>query len=257
MTQDTTPIRDLDGKVALITGSARNLGRAIAESLAARGADIVVHHHGANSAQDAEETAARVKAAGARALITSGDLALRANVQAVFQAAREAFGRIDIVVNNAGMVLKKAFVDVTEAEFDRLFGVNTKASFLVMQEAARRLEDGGRIINIGTTLQGATTGMYAAYAGSKAPLDAFTRALAKEIGARGITVNTVAPGPLDTPFFHAEENAQTAAYLAGMSPMNRLGEVEDVTPLVDFLATGDSAWVTAQTLFINGGFLAR
>ncbi len=257
MANTNTQIRDLEGKVALITGSARNLGRAIAVSLAERGADIVVHHHSASSTEDAEVTAALVERVGRRALITSGDLSQSANVAAVFKAAQDGFGHIDIVVNNAGKVLKKAFVDVTEAEFDQLFGINTKASFLVMQEAARRLEDGGRIINIGTTLQGATTGMYAAYAGSKAPLDAFTRALAKEIGARGITVNTVAPGPLDTPFFHAEENEQTAAFLSSMSPMNRLGEIEDVTPLVDFLATNDSAWVTAQTLFINGGFLAR
>ncbi len=257
MTHETTPIRDLDGKVALVTGSARNLGRAIAISLATRGADIVVHHHSARSSSDAEMTAALVEKAGSRALITSGDLSQPATVAALFKAAQDAFGRIDIVVNNAGKVLKKAFVEVTEAEFDEVFGINTKASFLVMQQAARQLQDGGRIINIGTTLQGATTGLYAAYAGSKAPLDAFTRALAKEIGGRGITVNTVAPGPLDTPFFHAEENEETAAYLSSMSPLNRLGEIEDVIPLVDFLASDGSAWVTAQTLFINGGFLAR
>ncbi|MEO0400735.1 MAG: SDR family oxidoreductase [Pseudomonadota bacterium] len=249
--------RDLEGKVALITGSARNMGRAFAVSLAARGADIVVHHHAADSVADAEETARLVQENGVRALITSGDLSSSSAVEAIFASAKDAFGRIDIVINNAGVVIKKSFAEITEDDFDRAFGVNTKAAFFTMQQAARHIEDGGRIINMGTTLLGATTGMYGVYAGSKAPLEDFTRALSKEIGGRGVTVNVVAPGPINTAFFHEEENERSTTYLSNMSVAGRLGEITDIVPLVDFLASDSSQWVTAQTLFINGGFLAR
>ena len=159
--------RDLSGKVAVITGAARNMGRAFALSLAARGADIVVHHHSANSAADAEETARLVQEHRVRALITSGDLSNPSAVDAIFASAKDAFGRIDIVINNAGVVIKKPFAEVTETDFDRAFGINTKAAFFAMQQAAKHIEDGGRIINMGTTLLGATTGMYGVYAGSK------------------------------------------------------------------------------------------
>ncbi len=253
----TTYRQDLRGKVALITGAARNMGRAFAAALAARGADVVVHHHAESSAADAEETARIVQENGARALVVSGDLAEPRVVRDIFRAAKDAFGRIDIVINNAGLVIKKPFADVTEEDFDRAFGINAKAAFFTMQEAAKTIEDNGRIINMGTTLLGATTGMYSVYAGSKAPLEDFTRALAKEIGSRGVTVNTVAPGPIDTPFFHGQENEQSVAYLANMSPLSRLGRVDDIAPLIDFLVSEESRWVTAQTLFVNGGFLAR
>ncbi|WP_227268116.1 SDR family oxidoreductase [Roseobacter weihaiensis] len=249
--------RDLTGKVALITGSSRNMGRAFAVALSARGADIVVHHHSAKSETDAEETARLVQENGVRALITSGDLSDASAVEAIFANAKQAFGRIDIVINNAGVVIKKPFAEITEADFDRAFGINTKAAFFAMQQAAKHIEDGGRIINMGTTLLGATTGMYGVYAGSKAPLEDFSRALAKEIGARGITVNVVAPGPINTEFFHGEETEQSTAYLSNMSVAGRLGEITDIVPLIDFLASDSSQWVTAQTLFINGGFLAR
>ncbi|WP_299401835.1 SDR family oxidoreductase [uncultured Roseobacter sp.] len=261
MTTDTTTSptygRDLEGKVALITGSARNMGRAFAVSLSQRGADVVVHHHSESSANDAEETARLVQQGGARALITKGDLSDPKAVEAIFAEAKDAFGRIDIVINNAGVVIKKPFAEISEADFDRAFGINTKAAFFTILEAAKHIEDGGRIINMGTTLLGATTGMYGVYAGSKAPLEDFTRALAKEIGSHGVTVNVVAPGPINTAFFHGEENEQSTAYLSNMSVAGRLGEITDIVPLIDFLASSSSKWVTAQTLFINGGFLAR
>lgn len=256
-TNANTHVRDLEGKVALITGSARNMGRAFAQALAARGADVVVHHRSDDSRADAEETARLVQHEGRRALIVEGDLSQPSAVAAVFASAKQTFGRIDIVINNAGVVIKKSFTDITEDDFDRAFGINAKAAFFTMQEAAKHIEDHGRIINMGTTLLGATTGMYSVYAGSKAPLEDFTRALAKEIGGRGVTVNVVAPGPIDTPFFHGQENEQSTAYLRNMSVAGRLGEVDDIVPVIDFLVSERAKWVTAQTLFINGGFLSR
>jgi NAD(P)-dependent dehydrogenase (short-subunit alcohol dehydrogenase family) len=249
--------RELEGKVAIVTGSARNMGRAFAEALARQGADVVVHYHGAGSQADAEATAEAVRAQGVRAIVVAGDLAATATVKRLFDDTIGEFGRVDVVVNNAGMIVKKPFVEITEEDFDRSFGINAKAAFFVMQEAARRMSDGGRIINIGTTLLGATTPFYAVYAGSKAPLEDFTRALAKEIGKRGITVNTVAPGPIDTPFFHAQETAQSVAYSTNASAAGRLGRPDDIVPVVEFLASPRSRWVTAQTLFVNGGYVSR
>ena len=257
MVETNTQARDLDGKVAIITGSARNMGRAFADALSARGADVTVHHHGDSSKMDAEETAAAVRGNGRRALVIAGDLSETDTVRRLFRETKEAFGRIDIVINNAGIVLKKPIAEVSEEEFDRVFGINAKAPFFVMQEAARTIEDGGRIINMGTSLLAATTGGYGAYTGSKAPLEDLTRALAKEIGDRGVTVNTVAPGPIDTAFFHGEENEESTEFLKHMSVGNRLGRIDDVVPVIDFLTSEEARWVTAQTLFVNGGFTAR
>ncbi|RRS06810.1 SDR family oxidoreductase [Pseudoalteromonas sp. J010] len=246
-----------EGKVALITGAARNMGRAFAESLAKAGCDIVIHYNSDASASDAETTAALVEQAGQRALLVQGELSQPSNVQNLFSQAKEAFGRIDIVINNAGKVIKRPFTEYTENDFDQLFNVNTKAAFFVMQEAAKHIEDNGRIINMGTSLLGAFTGYYSLYAGSKAPLEDFTRALAKEIGSRGVTVNTVCPGPIDTEFFHGEENEQSVAYLSAASVANRLGKIEDIVPFIKFIASEDAQWTTGQTLFINGGFVTR
>jgi NAD(P)-dependent dehydrogenase (short-subunit alcohol dehydrogenase family) len=247
----------MGNQVAIITGAARNLGRAVAVALAKRSIDIVVHHHGASSRDEAKETARLVEQAGARSLVVDGDISSLAEIRKLFDAAHATFGRVDIVVNNAGVIVKKPFVEITEAEFDRSFAINAKAAFFVMQEAARRISDHGRIINIGTTLLAATTMNYAVYAGSKAPLEDFTRALAKEIGARGITVNTIAPGPLDTPFYHSQESPQAVAYAKTASVAGRLGVPDDIVPVIEFLASPASQWLTAQTIFVNGGYLAR
>jgi NAD(P)-dependent dehydrogenase (short-subunit alcohol dehydrogenase family) len=244
-------------KVAIVTGGARNMGRAFCQALARMGADVVVHHHSQDSAEQAHEVAAQVRSCGRRSLVVCGDLSVPSTVGEMFDAVQAAFSRVDVVVNNAGVVIKKPMLEVSEADFDRSFGANAKAAFFVMQEAARRLQDGGRIINMGTTILGATIPFYSVYAGAKAPLEAFTRALAKEIGGRGITVNVVAPGPIDTPFYHAAETPEAVARATTGSVAGRLGRVEDIVPLIEFLASPRSQWVTAQTLFINGGYLAR
>jgi NAD(P)-dependent dehydrogenase (short-subunit alcohol dehydrogenase family) len=248
---------ELAGKAAIITGSARNMGRQFAAALARMGADIVVHHHGKTSRADADETVRLVVAHRRRAIVLDGDLSETAVVKQLFDACLAEFGRVDVVINNAGLVLKKAFVEITEEDFDRSFGINAKAAFFVMQEAARRMSDGGRVINVGTTILGATIPRYAVYAGSKAPLEDFTRALAKEIGGSGITVNTVAPGPIDTPFYHGQETAESAARAAQASVAGRLGRPEDIVPVIEFLASPRSQWITGQTIFVNGGYLAR
>ncbi|MBX3743951.1 MAG: SDR family oxidoreductase [Verrucomicrobiae bacterium] len=247
----------LKDKTAIILGSARNMGRAFAEALARKGANIVVHHHGASSSGDAATTAAAVERLGSKSVVVDGDIADGDVVRRIFARARTEFGTVDVVINCVGIVIKKPFVDYTEEDFDRSFATNARAAFLVMQEAARHISDNGRIISIGTSLLGAYTGYYAVYAGSKAPLEDFTRALSKEIGSRGVTVNVVAPGPVDTAFFHGQETPEAVAYLSAASPAGRLGRIEDIVPMVEFLVSPASQWVTGQTLFVNGGFVTR
>jgi len=247
----------LADKVAIVTGGARNMGRAFAEALARSGASIVIHHHSPASRPDAELAAKAIRDVGARVHLVEGDLTELAVIHRLFAETIATFGRVDIVVNNAGVIVKKPLLEVTEADFDRSFAINAKAAFFVMQEAARHIYDGGRIINIGTTLLAATTANYSVYAGSKAPLEDFTRALAREIGKRGVTVNTVAPGPIDTSFYHGQESPQAVAYATSASVAGRLGAIDDIVPVIEFLASARSQWVTAQTLFVNGGYLAR
>ena len=244
-------------KVAIITGSARNMGRAFAEALARNRAALTVHYHSETARSDAEETVRLVERQGAQAILVGGNLADLTIVRHVFDETLKAFGRVDIVINGAGLVIKKPFVDITEEDFDRCFGINTKAAFFVMQEAARHIADNGRIINMGTTILGATIPFYSVYAGAKASLEHFTRALAREIGHRGVTVNTVAPGPIDDAFYHSAETPEAVARATQASVASRLGKIEDIVPLIEFLASPESQWITAQTLFINGGYLAR
>jgi len=250
----TTP---LTGKVAIVTGAARNLGRAYARGLAEDGASVVVHYNSDSSRADAEETLSLITSAGGAGITVQADLTTVADIENLFAKAIAAFGGVDILVNNAGMVLKKPVADVTEDEFDRIFDVNTKSVFFAMRTASRLLRDGGRVINLATTLLAATTGQYGVYAGSKAPLEDFTRALAIEIGARGITVNTVAPGPIDTSFFHGQETPESTAYLSHASVSGELGRIDQIAPTIRFLASAEAQWITAQTIFVNGGFVAR
>lgn len=249
--------KELGGKVALITGAARNMGRAFAVQLARAGARIAVHYHGPASKADAMDTMEAVVQTGSEAILLEGDLREAAVVKNLFDQTLLAFGQIDIVINNAGKVIKKPMVEITEQEFNESFDINTRAAFFVMQQAARTLADNGRIINMGTTILGATIPHYAVYAGSKAPLEDFSRALAKEIGQRGITVNVVAPGPIDTTFLRDSETPESIQYVSQASVAKRLGQIDDIAPLITFLASPAAQWITGQTLFINGGFLAR
>ncbi|MEM9797231.1 MAG: SDR family oxidoreductase [Pseudomonadota bacterium] len=256
-TAQTAPANPLDGKVAIVTGARNNLGRGFALRLAEMGADIVVHHHRAESRSEADETAAMVRATGRRAAVMHGDLGESANVAALFDLAEAEFGGVDILVHTAGAIIKKPVADFTDAEFERLLNDNTKTTFYAMREGARRLRDGGRIIAVGTSLTAGAAPGYAAYGGTKAPVEEFTRMLAKELGDRRITVNNVAPGPVDTPFFHAAETPQSVAYAAGLSTEGRLATVADIVPSVAALALPEGQWTNGQTVFVNGGYLTR
>jgi NAD(P)-dependent dehydrogenase (short-subunit alcohol dehydrogenase family) len=252
----------LKGKYALIAGGAKNLGGHLSRDLAAHGvAGVCVHYHSDSSREPADATVAAVRASGADAIAVQGDLTRPPEVERVFGAASDHFGGLDIAINTAGMVLKKPLVEVTEAEYDQMFDINAKAAFFFLQQSGRHLSDGGKVCTIVTSLLGAFTGLYSSYAGSKAPVEHFTRAASKEFGPRGISVTAVGPGPMDTPFFYGQESEEAVAYhssAADLSSFSSTGltDVEDIVPLVRFLVS-DGWWVTGQTILANGGYTTK
>lgn len=247
----------LAGKTAIVTGARNNIGRAFAVALGGMGANVLVHYHRAESRSEADQTASMVRDAGGKAVLYHGDLGDSHTVSRMYDRATDAFGGVDIAVHAAGRIIKKPMAEFTDAEFAKLTNDNLNTTFYSMREASRRLRDNGRVINVGTSLTAGTAPQYAVYAGTKAPVEEFSRIMAREVGARGITVNTIAPGPIDTPFFHGQETPQSAAFAAGLSVEGRLGREDDLVPLLAFLARPDSQWVNGQTLFVNGGYLTR
>ena len=250
------------GKVVLIAGGAKNLGGLIARDLAAHGAKAVaIHYNSESSKADADATVAAVRAAGAKAVALQGDLTHAAAVEKLFADAVAAVGRPDITINTVGKVLKKPLLEISEAEYDEMSAVNSKAAFFFLKEAGRHVNDNGKIVTLVTSLLGAFTPFYSSYAGTKAPVEHFTRAAAKEFGARGISVTAVGPGPMDTPFFYGQEGADAVAYhrtAAALSPFSPSGltHIEDVVPFIRHLVS-DGWWITGQTILINGGYTTK
>ena len=249
-------------KVALVGGGAKNLGGLISRDLAKNGVKAVVVHYNSDATKAAaEETVAAVKALGAEAIALQGDLSVPANNFALFDAAIKEFGGVDIAINTTGMVIKKPILNVTEEDYDKIFAVNSKAAFFFLQAAGAKLNDSGKIVTIVSSLLAAYTDSYAIYPGSKAPVEHYTRAASKEFGARGISVNAVGPGPMETPFFYGQESAESANYnqnAAALSKFTKTGltDIEDIAPLVRFLV-GEGWWITGQTIFANGGYTTR
>ena len=244
------------GKVAIVTGGAKNLGKLFSTALAEEGANVVVHYNSPSSADDAAATVAELEKLGVQALAHQGDLTTVPEIKRLVDATIERFGRWDILVNTAGLIVRKPLIDTTEEEYDNSFLINAKIPFFLMAEAAGRMSDNGRIINMVTTQLAFTAPTYAAYTGSKSPVEHFSKAFAKEVGGRGITVNSIAPGPQKTKFFFDAENDQTVAWLKGLTISGDIGDPEDVVPVMKFLAAPDARWVTAQTVYVNGGMIA-
>lgn len=241
----------LTGKVAIVTGGSRGIGRAIAEKLGGEGASVVITY--TRQRDKAEEVVAAIEAAGGQARAERGDMAVLGDVRRLFLHALDAYRRLDILVNNAGTASFGPLKDVTEADFDRMFAVNVKGLFFAMQEAARRLADGGRIINLssGITQFGGAGGTV--YGGTKGAVEQFTMAAAKELGARGITVNTVSPGMTETDLLRAVIPVDVQRQKLQNVPLGRLGRPDDIADVVLFLASEGGRWITGQNLRATGG----
>lgn len=254
--------RTLEDKAVVIAGGGKNLGALIARDFVAHGARAVaVHYHADGSRGEAEATVAALRDAGADAFALQADLSSVDGNARLFERAVARFGGVDVAINTVGLVIKKPILDVTEDDYERSFAANSKAAFFFLQQAGRTLADGGGIVTLVSSLLAAYTDGYAVYPGSKAPVEHYTRAASKEFGARGISVNALGPGPMDTPFFYGQESSEAVAYhssAAALSPFSKTGltDIEDIAPIVRFLVT-EGWWITGQTIFANGGYTTR
>lgn len=246
----------LNGKNVLIAGGGKNLGGLIARQVASEGANVAVHYNSEASRADAEATVEAVRAQGSEAVLLQADLTDPATVAMLFTDAEAALGTLDVAVNTAGKVLRKPIAETTGDEYDAMFDINSKAAYFFIKEAGAHLNDNGKIITIVTSLLAAFTDGYSTYAGGKAPVEHFTRAAAKEYADRGISVTAIGPGPMDTPFFYGQETPERVEFHKSQAMGNQLTKIEDIAPIVRFLAT-EGWWITGQTIFANGGYTTR
>ncbi len=238
-------------KVAIITGSSRGIGRATAELLGERGASVVINYAGNKS--KAEEAVAYIEKVGGKAIAVQGDMSKVEDIKNLFVEAKNKFGKIDIVINCPGTFVMKPISEVTEEEFDKVFNLNSRGTFFVLQNAAKHISDGGSIINLSsgaTVASGPGGGVYAA---SKAAAEQMITVLAKELASRKITVNTVSPGPTETDGLVLPP--PIIEKMIQMTPLGRLGQPRDVANVIAFLVSNEGHWVTAQNYRANGGIV--
>jgi 3-oxoacyl-[acyl-carrier protein] reductase len=243
----------LSGKVAIVTGASKGIGAAIAKSLAAEGASVVVNY--ASSKEGAGKVVEAIKAGGGKAVAVKGDVSKAADAKAVVDAAIKTFGRLDILVNNAGVYEMKPLEEVTEEHFHKTFDINVLGLLLVSKEAAKHLGKGGSIVNIGSGVTRLTPPGSAVYTATKGAVDAITGVLSRELGPKGIRVNSVNPGMVET------EGAHTAGFIGSSfqdwatsgTPLGRIGQPQDIAGVVTFLATDDAGWLTGQQLRASCG----
>jgi 3-oxoacyl-[acyl-carrier protein] reductase len=245
MTNQTT-------KAAIVTGGSRGIGQAIAMRLAADGFAVTIGFAG-NQAQ-ADATVAAIAAAGGQALAVKGDIAEPADVAELFAATQRAFGRIDAVVSNAGVMEMAPIREDSLAAFDRMMATNVRGTFLLLAKAAEVLPDGGRIVALSTSVIAKSLPGYGPYIASKSAVEGLVRVLANELRGRNVTVNAVAPGPVGTELFLNGKSSEQVAALANMAPLQRLGEPADIANAVAFLLGADGGWVNGQVVRVNGGF---
>jgi len=241
----------LKNKVAIVTGSSKGIGAQIAILIAAAGAKTVINY--ANDDAAANDIVSQIKAAGGEAFAVQADVSNTKQVKAMFDATISTFGRPDILVNSAGIMDNKPIAETTDEDFDRIFAVNVKGTFNTLREAATKLNDGGRIVNLSSSTTRMMLPTYGTYCATKGAIEQLTRIFAKEIGERKITVNAVSPGPTDTELFNQGKADETIEKLAGMSAFNRIGEPVDIARVVTFLVSEEAAWVTGQNIGANGG----
>lgn len=240
----------LKGKVALVTGASRGIGRAIAERLARGGASVVVNY--SSNAGEAQKTVASIKSAGGKAVAIQADIGRVSEITRLFDESIKHFGKLDILVNNAGIIIVKPVSETTEADFDHIFAINVKGTFFACKEAAKRLADNGRIINLSSSTTARLLPAYGVYVATKGAVEQLTRSLSKEVGARGITVNAVSPGPTETELFLTGKTPEQIDFFSKQSAFNRLGRPNDIAEVVAFLASTESGWISGQNLRANG-----
>jgi 3-oxoacyl-[acyl-carrier protein] reductase len=244
---------NLKGKVAVVTGASKGIGASIAKTLAAEGAAVVVNYSTSRAGADA--VVSEITKAGGKAVAVGGNVSKSTEAQGIIDAALKAFGRLDIVVNNAGVYEFGAIEAVTEENFHRMFDINVLGTLLVTQNAVKHMNSGGSIINIGSGVSRITPANSAVYTGTKGALDAITGVLAKELGPKKIRVNSVNPGVVETEGTHTAGivGSDFEKGLVGQTPLGRIGQPGDIASVVAFLASDNAAWVTGETIIAGGG----
>ena len=248
-----TGVRELEGRVAVITGAGGEIGKAIATRLATMGCAVVVNHRDSSDAEAARRTAAAVRAAKSASALVEADISDPGDVRHLFDTAVAEFGRLDILVNNAGIGVFGPVAGLTDADFERAVAVNFRGVFLSCREAVPRLADGGRVITLSSSSTAVTLPGYGLYSATKAAAEQLSLALARELGARGITVNVVSPGPIDTAAFRRGKSEKVIERLRRMSPLDRLGTPDDVAGAIGLLCQPAADWITGQNIRVNGG----
>jgi 3-oxoacyl-[acyl-carrier protein] reductase len=242
-----------NSRVAIVTGASRGIGAAVAARLAKDGFAVVINYAG--SAAVAEALARSIEQAGGRARAIQADVSDPGAVRRMFDATEAAFGGVDVVVNNAGVMTLAPIAESDDAMFEQQVAINFRGTFNVLREAARRVRRGGRIVNFSSSVVGLLQPTYGIYAATKAAVEALTSVLAKELRGRDVTVNAVAPGPTATQLFLDGKPPEVVERLARLAPLERLGQPNDIAAAVSFLAGPDGAWINGQTLRANGGVI--
>lgn len=240
----------LNNKVALVTGASRGIGAAVATKLANAGAKVIINYAG--SKEEAEKTVQSIKENGGDAIAVKADVSKPGEVSALFDTAIAHYGRIDVLINNAGLMITKLLKDTTDEEFTRQFEVNVRGTFNTLREAATKLADKGSIINFSSSTTRLMLPGYGTYVASKGAVEQLTRVFAKEVGARGINVNAVLPGPTNTELFTKGKSQEVIDKLASLNAFNRIADTEDIAKVVVFLAGDDAKWISGQTIGLNG-----
>jgi Dehydrogenases with different specificities (related to short-chain alcohol dehydrogenases) len=246
-------MKNPSSKVAIVTGASRGIGAAISRRLATDGFGVVVNYAG--SADAAESLATEIEKAGNRAVAVKADVSDPIAIKTMFDTAEREFGGVDVLVNNAGIMLLSLLAETTDELFDRQIAINLKGVLNGMREAAKRLRNGGRIISFSSSVVGLYQPTYGVYAATKAGVEAMTHVLSKELRGRNITVNVVAPGPTATELFLKGKPQEVIDHLSKLAPLERLGQPEDIANTVAFLAGPDGAWINGQVLRVNGGII--
>ena len=244
-------MKDLQNKVAIITGSSRGIGAEIARRLSAAGARVVINY--VSRGEAAYSVHESIKASGGESLVVQADLRISTEVHRLFDETIAHFGRVDILINNAGVLLFKKFSEISDEDFDRVMDSNVNGVFYALREASTRLSDGGRVVTVSSTVTRMLLPKYGAYAASKGAIEQLTRVFAKEMGERGITANIVSPGPVNTELFTTGKTEQDIERISAMSVLNRVGETGEIAELVLFLVSNEAGWVTGQNISASGG----